>query len=202
MEIFIREYRPGDAGQVVAVYRDASSTLKKSEGGGHPDDRVEAVLSKSDAYLLGKLTSDGILLVAEVKGTGEIVGIGAISDTFASRFLGCRYSRSHYVKAGFQKGKAGINVGSMLRRATIEKARSLGARKLFGYATNESLGFHKRFGAKPVPLYDGTYMGGVPTKYYEIILRRSLWNLIPFEPFLFHLSKIFGFKFFGVLGGY
>lgn len=202
VEIIIRDYRPGDAGQVVSIYRDSFSTLKRSNGGQHPDECVDSIIQKPDEYLLRKITDRGIIVVAQIKGSDEIVGLGAISDTLTSRILGSRYSRSHYVKSDFQKGKSGVNVGSMLRRATIEKAKSLGARKLFGYATNESAGFHRKFGARFLPIYNGSYLGGVPTNYYEIELRKSLWNHIPLEPLAFHLSKIFGIPFFGILGGY
>jgi hypothetical protein len=202
VEVVIRDYLPDDARQIIDIYRDSFTTLKKSKGGGHPDGKVDKIIQKPDKYLLKKLVSDGILVVAQVKGTHEIVGIGAISNTFTSGFLGSRYSRSHYVKASFQKGKAGVNVGTMLRVATIEKAKTLGARKLFGYSTNESVEFHKKFGARFVPRYNCTYLGGIPTNYYEIVLRKSIWNNIPFEPVLFHLSKIFRIPFFGVLGGY
>jgi L-amino acid N-acyltransferase YncA len=196
VEVIIRNYRSGDAGQVVAVCRDSFSTLKKSQGGTHPDDKVDELIQKPDSVILDRLTSGGRLLVAEVKDTGELAGMGAVSTTAMSRILGSCYSRSHYVKKKFQGGKAGLNVGSMLRTATIEKAKSLGTRKMFGYATKDSMGFHRKSGAKFNPRFNSSYLGGVRTYYYEIALRPSIWNAIPFEPVLFQLSKLLGLSLF------
>jgi L-amino acid N-acyltransferase YncA len=192
VEVEIRDYRKEDAEQVIEVFRDSFNTLRKSKGGSHGDATVDAVVTQPDSATLKMVTSGRKLLVAEVKETGEIAGTGAISDTRADRLLGSRYSRTHYVREKFQRGKAGVSVGKMLRIATIEKAKRLGARKLFGYATIESVGFHKKFGAKFVPLFNSSYLGGVRSYYYEIELRPSFWNRIPIEPFVFQFSKFIG----------
>jgi L-amino acid N-acyltransferase YncA len=192
VEIEIREYRGGDAGQVIDVFRDSFNTLRKSRGGNHPDETVDRVVGQPDNATLKMLISGRKLLVARVKGTGEIAGIGAISDTRADRILGSRYSRTHYVREKFQRGRAGVSVGKLLRLATIEEARKLGARKMYGYATIESIGFHKKFGAKFVSMFNSSYLDGVRSYYYEIELRPSFWNRIPFEPFVFQFSKLVG----------
>ena len=192
VEIEIRDYRPSDAKQVIEVFRDSFNTLRKSRGGNHEDSTVDRVVGQSDKSTLWMVTSGRLLLVAVVKKTGEIAGIGAISDTKADHLLGTRYSRTHYVKEKFQHGKAGVSVGKMLRLSTIEKARKLGARKLFGYATIESVGFHKKFGARFMPMFNSSYLDGVRSYYYEIELRPSFWNRITIEPFIFQLSKFLG----------
>lgn len=192
MELEIRDYREDDALQVIEVFRDSFNTLRKSKGGNHDEETVDKVVGQPDDATLFMVVSGRKLLVAVVKGTGEIAGIGAISDSRADRILGSRYSRTHYVKEKFQHGKAGVSVGKMLRNATIEKARNLGARKMFGYATTESIGFHKKFGAKFVPMFNSSYLGGVRAYYYEMELRPSIWNRIPFEPFIFQFSKLVG----------
>ncbi len=192
MEIEIRDYRSGDAKQVIEVFRDSFNTLRKSRGGNHKDSTVDSVVNQPDDATLRMVTSGRLLLVAEVTETGEIAGIGAISDTRADRILGTRYSRTHYVKEKFQRGKAGVSVGKMLRLATIEKAKKLGARKMFGYATIESVGFHKKFGARFMPMFNSSYLDGVRSYYYEIELRPSFWNRITVEPFIFQFSKLLG----------
>ncbi len=190
MEINIRSYRPADAKQVIEVFRDSFNTLRKSRGGAHPDAAVDKFLDASDREILGRITRGAVLLVAEVKETGEIAGTGAVTNRPVDRLLNSTYSRTHYVKEKFQHGKTGVNIGSMLRRATIQKARDLGFRKIYGYSLPESVGFHKKFGAKYLPRYNFRYLeGAVEVHYYEIELRPSIRNSIRIEPYIFRLSK-------------
>lgn len=192
IEINVRDYRSEDASRVVEVFRDAYNTLRKSKGGMHRDDQVEQALHTSDKNILARMTYEVMLVVAEVKETGEIVGTGGISFGLMSRLLNSTYSRNHYVKEVFQRGRAGVSVGSMLRRATIDKARSMGFRKIYGFSTPESKGFHQRFGAVFFPAYDMTFSEStVGFNYYEIHLRPCIWNRIIIEPYVARLKKLY-----------
>jgi len=192
IEINVRDYRSEDASRVVEVFRDAYNTLRKSKGGMHRDDQVEQALHPSDKNILARMTYEVMLVVAEVKETGEIVGTGGISFGLMSRLLNSTYSRNHYVKEAFQRGRAGVSVGSMLRRATIDKARSMGFRKIYGFSTPESKGFHQRFGAVFFPAYDMTFSEStVGFNYYEIHLRPCIWNRIIIEPYIARLKKLY-----------
>jgi len=158
----------------------------------HRDGQVEQALHKSDENILARMTHGVRLVVAEVKETGEIVGTGGIGWGLMSRLLNSTYSRNHYVKEAFQRGRAGVSVGSMLRRATIEKARSMGFRKIYGFSTPESKGFHQRFGAAFLPAYDMRFSEStLAFNYYEIHLRRSIWNHIMIEPYIAKLTKLY-----------
>ncbi len=183
MELLIRDYRDEDAAAVIGIFRDAYNTLRASKGGIHPDDEVDETLAKPDREVLARLTRSCVLLVAEVQGTWELIGTAAIRDGLAYRFFKSTLSMNHYVKEGFQRGRAGVSVGSLLRRATIERARSMGFRKLCGYAYPESKPFHERFGATFFPAHDIRDPGStVPLCYYEFELRPCFWNGFRFEP--------------------
>lgn len=158
----------------------------------HRDGQVERALQKSDENILARMTHGVRLVVAEVKETGEIVGTGGITCGLMSRFLNSTYSRNHYVKEAFQRGRAGVSVGSMLRRATIDKARSMGFRKIYGFSTPESKGFHQRFGALFFPAYDMTFSETtVAFNYYEIHLRQCIWNRIIIEPYIARMKNLY-----------
>ena len=192
IEIIIRDYRSEDASKVVEVFRNSYNTLRKSKGGMHRDDQVEGALQKSDKKILARMTHGVTLVVAEEKEAGEIVGTGGISSGLMNRLLSSTYSRNHYVKEAFQRGRAGVSVGSMLRRATLDKARSMGFRKIYGFSTPESKGFHQRFGALFFPAYDMTFSETtVAFNYYEIHLRPSIWNRITIEPYFARLKKLY-----------
>ncbi len=192
VEVIIRDYCPADASKVIEVFRDSYNTLRRSKGGIHPDDEVDKMLKRSDKDILAMLTCDAVLYVAEVRETGEIVGIGAICNGWKHRLLNITYSKGHYVKEKFQRGKAGVNVGSMLRQATIDKAKSMGFRKICGHAHPESKGFHEKFGAKFLPAYDTKLCGNtVELKYYEFELRPSIWNDFGIELYAFRLIRLY-----------
>jgi L-amino acid N-acyltransferase YncA len=191
LNLLVRPYRSSDAREIVRVYRDAYNSLRVSRGGLHPDWIVEKVQNKSDEELLMRLKDGYSLAVAEVEETGELVGIGAISNRSIDRIFRSARSKSHYVRESCQRGKAGISVGSMLRRATLDRAKALGFRKVWGYAQPESRKWHKKFGARFYSrhdTYNPEHMARV--HYYEIELRPSFWNSIRIEPCLFRIGKL------------
>ncbi|MFQ5835785.1 MAG: GNAT family N-acetyltransferase [bacterium] len=191
IEITIRDYHPKDALEVVKVFRDSNNTLRKSKGGKHPDDVMDKMMKMSDRRIITWITQGRVLLVAEVKETGEIAGIGTIDKVWRNRLLNSTCSANHYVKEKFQRGRAGVSVGSMLRRETINKAKSLGFRKMFGYSNPEAVGFHKRFGAKFFPAYNiKAYKNTVELNYYEFELYASIWNSIRIEPNIFKMIML------------
>lgn len=192
VEIRIRRYEGRDAPQAVAVFRDANNSIRKSRGGAHPDSEVDALLSKSDAELLSIITHGSVIFVAEVAGTGEIAGMGAITNNLVARMLGSTYSKNHYVKEAFQHGKAGVSLGRPLRDATLAEAKRLGFRKMYGFSTPESVGFHKKFGAVFHPRYNTRMFGTVIVEYYEIELRKSVLNGIRMEPYAVMLGRAYG----------
>lgn len=192
VEIAIRKYEDRDAQGVLAVFRDANDTLRKSRGGAHPDCDVDALLSKSDDELLGIIRHGSVIFVAEVKGTGEIAGMGAITNNLVARTLGSTYSKNHYVKEAYQHGKAGVSLGRPLRDATLAEARRLGFRKMYGYSTPEAAGFHRKFGAVFHPRYNTVMFGSVVLQYYEIELRKSALNGIHMEPYAVMLGRMYG----------
>jgi hypothetical protein len=201
IEIIIRDYRSKDAPGVVTVYRDSYNTLRKCKGGTHPDDEVKKALERSDKDILDIIVLGNVIVVAEVKETGEIAGIGAISNGLMSRCLNSTYSSNHFVKEKFQHGKAGVNVGSRLRCATVYKAKNMGFRKVYGYATPESRNFHKKFGAKFFSAYNIKYLNNtVQVNYYEFELHPSIWNIFRVEPYLFKLVKKLPYKVLILLG--
>ena len=192
IELLIRDYSPGDFIGVLDVYRDALRSLKVSKGGKHPDASIDKAISASDEDMFGQIAGYGVLLVAEVKGTNEIVGIGSLGTGRLNHLIGSTYSRAHYVKLAYQKGRMGVNVGTVLRQATIRRASSMGFRKVFGHATVESVGFHSRFGARFFPSYDMKNPdGSIAGCYYEFIIRESLLNNLPLEPFVFWVQDSF-----------
>ena len=100
-------------------------------------------------------------------------------------------SKSHYVRLGLQRGKGGVGLGTLLRDVTLGRARELGYRKVWGYAQPESKGWHGKFGARFYPRHD-TYNPehSMMVHYYEIELRKSIWNCVRIEPCLFRLGKL------------
>lgn len=193
MNVIIRDYRAGDSAQAVEVFRDSMNTLRKSEGGLHPDKTVDKLVDKPDSEILKLIRWRSLVVVAEVQETGEIVGIGAITKGWRDSLFKTTHSRNHFVKKNFQKGKAGVSVGTMLRKATIQKAASLGFRKIYGYSTPEAIGFHKKFGFKPCPAYNRYNPdNGVVLQYYELELRKSIWNGLRIEPYLTDISSFCG----------
>jgi hypothetical protein len=189
VEIFLREYRPEDAPEVVGVFRDAHNALRKSRGGMHPDETIDRFMAKDDRELLDMLMRGARIIVAEAKGTGRLAGMGAITTDPLSRLLGSTYSKDHYVREEFQRGKAGVSVGRVVREATLKLAREMGFRKLYGYSTPEAAGFHRKFGAIFHPGCDSTYMGGVRILYYETELRKSRLNAVRIEPYVFKCTR-------------
>ncbi len=190
MNIIIRDYKPSDAAQVVQVYRDSFDSNRKSRGGLHPDKAVDELLSKTDNEL-HSMIAKGVLMVAQIKETGELAGIGGISNKWINRLLKSTYSKNHCVKERFQHGRCGVSVGSLIRKSTIDKARHMGFTKIYGYSTPEAITFHKKFGARFFPQYNFRYLHkAVELQYYEIALRPGILNNIRLEPYLFQLGKI------------
>lgn len=189
MEIFAREYRPEDDSQLPEIFRNASNSLRESRGGKHPDKTIDELIGQPDEQILNRLKFGKFLMVAEVRESGELAGMGAFSRMWKNDFFKTSYSTGHYVKEEFQRGRAGVSVGSMLRLAIMKKAKELGYRKLYGFSTPEAIGFHKKFGARFFPRYNKINYG-VQVHYYEIELNRSIINGIRFEPLLFELSPV------------
>ena len=190
MNLRIRPFESRDASGVVAVYRDAYDVLRASRGGRHADDVVDRIQAKSDEALLDQLLVGYYLVVAENQDDAALVGIGAISDRRIDRLLKSARSKSHYVRRGLQQGKGGLGLGTMLREVTLGRARELGYRKVWGYSQPESMGWHRKFGARFYPRHD-TYNPdhAMLVRYYEIELRKSLWNCIRIEPSLWRMGK-------------
>jgi hypothetical protein len=190
MEIIIRDYRPGDAAQAKSVIRDANDSLRKSHGGMHPDESVDWMIQDSNRRSMSmRRGSKSKLVVAEVKGTGEIIGTGAIIRSRFDWLIGSAYSTAHYVRQDFQRGKAGVSVGSLLRKETLARARDQGCRKVYGFSNPEAVGFHKKFGARFFPNHDRSHLvPPVRLCYYEIELKPSGWNALKLEPHTFALD--------------
>ncbi|MDD5172247.1 MAG: GNAT family protein [Candidatus ainarchaeum sp.] len=190
MEIIIRDYRQEDSAQVASVFRDASQVLRKSRGGSHPDKTIDEQLRGSDRDILVKFAGGTKLIVAEVKETGEIVGTGGISHGALERLTGSTYSTAHYVKSDFQRGKAGVPVGSMIRKEILARATALGCRKIYGFSTPEAVGFHKKHGAVFFPCHDRYEGNDMRLPYYEVELKPSMWNRLRIEPYVFKLNEL------------
>ncbi|MFN7991117.1 MAG: hypothetical protein U0R44_03075 [Candidatus Micrarchaeia archaeon] len=188
MKILVRGYEPADSSAAVAVYRSSHESMRRSRGGMHPDGSIDAILGKSDSELLLLLTGSCSLFVAIVEETGQMVGIGGFTITPAGRLLGSTLSRNLYVREDFQKGRAGVNVGKILRSRILEEARRQGFRKIYGFSTPEAVEFHRKFGAVFFPSFDKT-VDSVNVSYYEIELRKSLMNRLRAEPYLMRLAS-------------
>jgi hypothetical protein len=189
MDILVRNYLPSDATAVAAVYRDSLDGLRKSKGGSHGDDYVDRMLSKTDEQIMKKLLYSNEFFVAQVRESGEVVGIGGITNRLKHRILGSAYSANLYVKRKFQRGRSGIPVGSLIRSATIERAKSLGFRKLYGYATPEAVNFQKKHGAALYPSHNTKRSGSdITVHYYEVELKKHPLNAIRIEPYVSELS--------------
>ena len=191
VSVKIRSYQKEDAGGVVEVYRDAYDVLRASRGGRHSDEIVDRIQSMSDEALLDRLLVGYYLVVAEDEEDGALLGIGAVSDRWIDRVLRSARSKSHYVRLGLQRGKGGVGLGTLLRDVTLGRARELGYRKVWGYAQPESKGWHGKFGARFYPRHD-TYNPehSMMVHYYEIELRKSIWNSVRIEPCLIRLGTL------------
>jgi hypothetical protein len=186
MEIILRDYVKEDFSRVIPVFRESYENLRQSRGGSHPDDAIDFLLQGSDKKLFAIFAGRASLIVAQVKETGEVIGTGGIATGPIGRIFGSTFSMAHYVKPSFQRGRAGVNVGSMLRLATLERAKKRGCRKLYGFSTPEAVNFHKKFGAKFYPQHDTYYARNlVRVHYYEIELKPSFWNRFKIEPLLY-----------------
>jgi L-amino acid N-acyltransferase YncA len=192
MEIIIRKAEKEDMPQLPSIFRDANETLRKSRGGLTPDEDVDHLNSMDDESLKRMFRRSSIIFVAEVRETGMLAGMGALTDNTLSRMLGSTYSRNHYVRASFQGGKAGVSVGRLLREATISEARRLGFRKMYGFSTPDSAGFHSKFGAVFYPRHDARFAGKANLRYYEIELRKSILNGVRIEPYVHLLGRLYG----------
>lgn len=191
MEIIVRDYSPKDANQIIQVAKEAHGPLLQSRGGLHPDESLEKFLAMDDSAFISMLTKGTTILVAELRESGLIVGTAGFTATRYDRTIGSAYSRNMFVREAFQRGKAGVNVGTLLRKAILEKARAMGFRKIYGFSTPEAVGFHKRFSAIFIPVFNVDYLeGNVPVHYYEIRLRPSILNSIPIEPLMFRLFRL------------
>ena len=191
MQIDIRPYQEGDREAVVDVYRDGYEALRVGRGGDHEEHLVDRVQSLSNEALACRILDGYFVVVAEESDSGELLGIGAVSDLRLDRLLRSARSKTHYVRRNLQGGKGGVGIGSRLRRASLGRARSMGHRKVWGYALSESRRWHAKFGATFHPFhntYNPEHSGIV--HYYEIILRPSGWNRLRIEPWLFRLSKL------------
>ena len=180
--IKIRDYKEDDASSIAIVFRDAYKTLAKRKKGQHPNELIDILVNASDKEIITAITHQYLVVVAEYIDSGEIIGTGAISNRKIDRFLKSTYSNHHYVKAKFQRGKAGVNVGALLRMATIQKAKDKKFRKIYGFSVPEAKNFHKKFNAQFIPKYNSVYLNKqVEQHYYEIILRKSIWNIFRLE---------------------
>ncbi len=195
-EIIIRDFRPEDRAQLADVYRDSYGTLRESRGGQHPDELVDRVIGRADDEILSDIEYGGIVLVAEAHPGGEIAGVASITDRWINSVTGSSYSRSLYVRSAYQRGKSGVNVGTMLRAGIIERAKRRGYRKIFGYSTPEAIRFHMRFGARFTPLFNHRDRDSFSFHYYELELRPSILNPIPIEPFMVSVTRLYS----GLLG--
>lgn len=193
MKIQIRDYRPDDAAGAVDAIRSSFSTLRQSRGGAHPDSDIDKFLLVPDAELIDGLERNTRTMVAVEEGSGEIAGLCSLGFGWHNRITGSAYSKNLFVKEGFQKGRAGVSVGRMIREAVLEKARSMGIRKIYGHSTPGAMRFHAKFGAKFFSEHDHLpRYSSLPMKYYEITLRQSPLNGIPLEGPLFRLERLYG----------
>ena len=181
----VRDYSPSDKDAIIDVFRDASRSLKKSEGGSHPDGFIDRQLSAPDGEILSNLLYSNELGVAE--SDGKIVGIGGITNRLKNRIIGSTYSCNHYVRKAYQ----GAGIGSMLKKWSIGRAKELGFRKIYGYSTPEAVAFNKKHGAVFFPEFDQKRGGSeVVVHYYEIELKKSFLNGLKLEPYISELSSV------------
>ncbi|MEW6035129.1 MAG: hypothetical protein AB1529_00810 [Candidatus Micrarchaeota archaeon] len=186
MNILLRDARAGDETQVVRLFRDSYGTLRKSLGGAHPDEAVDRVLSLPDEELFEIYLSHGKMIIAEVD--GELAGFSSFTSGRFDRLLQSSYFNLIYVKASFQGGKGGVSVGRLLNESRLRTVKEMGFRKVYGYASPESVGFESKFGARYYPAHDRYFpFDGTTYKYYEVELRPSALNRIPVEALLFGL---------------
>lgn len=185
MGIILREFVQSDLAQVACAIRDSHNTLRKSRGGTHPDGALDRFLSVSDAKLAGYVLRDAKVIVAFDEGSGKVAGVCAFTSRISDRLLGSTYLKGLYVREGYQRGKSGAKVGSMLRDERLRLVGRQGFRKVYAFAVPESIGFHKKSGAVFYPQHDIYYLeNAVCLAYYEIILKKSVLNGIRIEPYL------------------
>lgn len=146
-------------------------------------------MGRTDRQILSRLEYGDVMVVAELKETGEIIGMDSIANRWKHSLLKSAYNANNYVKEYYQKGRIGVRVGSMLKKATIEKAKALGFRKMYGYSTPEAKGLYKKFGAKFFPSQNAKEQN-IEFHYYEIELRKSFWNNFGIEPYVSEVSQM------------
>jgi len=177
MEILIRDYEPGDDNQIVEIYREFFGTSDN----GMTD---EAIVDK----FIGR---GGLLLVAQVKDSNEVAGICGFSNHWLYRIIGSTSNRGIFVRKKFQRGKGGVNVGTLLSKARDERCLGLGYRKSFGYAVADSLGFHKRFNKRFYSEHNYVNEKGTLLHYCEAELRPSILNGARVEPYIYTLVRFY-----------
>jgi hypothetical protein len=188
MEIRLRDSRPEDSKQIVQIFKDSYNTLRKSMGGKHPDEAVDRIISLPDDTLFSIYLSGGKMVVAEVEGSGELAGFSSFTCAGLDKLLKTSYLNLIYVGEKFQGGKAGVSVGRMLNERRISILSEKGFRKVYGYASPESVSFESKYGAKFFPRFDRFFPFDQATyRYYEIELRPSMLNPLPIEPVIFDL---------------
>jgi N-acetylglutamate synthase-like GNAT family acetyltransferase len=179
--ISIRRYRPGD--DILSVYRDSWSALKRSRGGLHPDEVVERKIRRSGASLERWLLHDAEALVAE--SGGKVVGFCVLSGNRMNRLTRSSYCRCLYVMRGYQRNR--LRVGTELFRSMERAARAAGFSKIFTYSTPESVPFYEKMGVIFFPRFkERTPDSPVALSYGELSLGSR--TLFPIEPFISELS--------------
>jgi ribosomal protein S18 acetylase RimI-like enzyme len=189
VDLIIRESRPWDESGVLEAYRDSHNALRKSRGGSHPDDAVDEIIGRPDKVLSGKLLKDSIILVAEERVSGEIVGFSSFTYRWVDRLLGSAYLKATYVKERCQRGKAGVSVGRLLVEKRLEMARDKGFRKFYSFSVPESIGFQKKIGMKLYPEHNIPTFWDSELHYCELELRPSFWNRFTIEPYCAKIWK-------------
>jgi len=193
MELILRNCTPEDAPQIGKIFRDSHNVLRQSRGGLHNDKYIDAIISKTDPEIYSILTAGSTLILAQIKGAGQVIGMGAFTTSPFSRLIGSSYSHGAGVLEAFQRGKSGVNVGRMIREEILARASAMGFRKLYGFSAPEAIGFHKRFGAVFYPAsnrFQKEY--GLEIHYYEIEIKKSFWNRIRIEPYAYALGLFYG----------
>jgi putative acetyltransferase len=143
-EISIRPERPGDAGPIAQVVREAFA--------GHPHSR------QTEAHIVAALRGAGVLaisLVAEREGT--VVGYVAFSPvTISDGTMGWFGLGPVAVAPAFQRR----GIGGALIREGLASLRAHGAR---GCVVLGDPGYYRRFGFGPNPTLT---LAGVPAEYF------------------------------------